>query len=138
MKKLKMLRIASRLDGVTSVFLDNILDQWLPFALTLERPWLNNAKGISCIPAGTYICKRVDSPKFGNTFEVTGVPNRDAILLHKGNIDDDSHGCILVGEQFSVWQDNSCSISASDAGFKEFLARTVAINEFELEIREVW
>jgi len=133
MKLFKLLRIAKRDDGVFGVLIDNTL----PFALTAERAWLNNEKGKSCIPAGTYICKRVNSPKFGNTFEVTNVIGRSEILFHKGNIDDDSRGCILVGEQFAVWQDNSCSISASQAGFTEFLSRTAAINEFQLDILEV-
>jgi len=56
-----------------------------PFALTLEREWHLNERNISCIPAGNYQCKRVQSPKFGNTFEVKDVPHRSHILFHKGN-----------------------------------------------------
>jgi len=100
----------------------------VPFALTLEREWKNNETGKSCIPLGTYQCLRCkvspdyngDSPKFGNTFQVMDVPSRNRILCHKGNIDDDTHGCILVGEQFGILNGQR-GILASKAGFAEFL-----------------
>lgn len=78
-----------------------------PFAVSLERPWMNNQRGISCIPGGTlaspivYQCQRVQSPKFGETFEVLNVRDRSEILFHKGNVDDDTHGCIILGEAFN-------------------------------------
>ncbi len=74
----------------------------LPLALTLERPWRNNAPEVSCIPPGSYTARRVTSPKFGETFEVTGVPGRSHILMHKGNTPADTEGCILVGAQWGT------------------------------------
>ena len=130
---MKLKRIASRADGTFGVLL-GAGDE--PFALTLERPWADNAVGKSCIPAGTYTCKRVLSPKFGNTFEVTNVEGRSHILFHRGNVDDDTHGCILVGEKFESWADKSVSIQASAEGFKEFLFRLEGVDEFELTITE--
>lgn len=126
---LKLVRVASNSEGTYGVLLQGDI----PFAVTLERPWLDNKKGESCIPTGSYICKRVNSPKFGNTFEVTGVPGRDAILFHKGNLSDDSHGCILVGEMFNPVLGRP-GISASKEGFEEFLEVTSMTNEFPLEI----
>ena len=55
-------------------------------ALTLENPWRDNTPNISCIPIGTYLCKRVDSPKFGDTFEVSDVSGRTHILFHSGKV----------------------------------------------------
>lgn len=74
---------------------------------TLEPPWLDNVRSISCIPSGTYLCKTVKSPKFGNVYEVTSVPGRSHILFHTGNWagdrskgkDSDSYGCILLGSR---------------------------------------
>lgn len=113
----------------------------VPFAVTLERRWENNRPSVegkpgSCIPVGRYLCKRVQSPKFGNTFEVTGVPGRSKILFHKGNLDDDSHGCILVGEQFEIYKSEP-GILAAAHGFAEFLSLQAAVNEFWLTINEV-
>lgn len=107
-----------------------------PFAVSLERPWLDNAVGKSCIPKGEYICRRVQSPKFGNTFEVTGVNGRLAILFHKGNISDNSHGCILVGEQFNFVMGKD-GITGSKEGFEEFLRRTADLDQFTLNVFEV-
>lgn len=130
MMQVLLQRTHGRADGTFGV----LSIDGLPICVTLERQWLDNAKGKSCIPAGRYIARRVQSPKFGNTFEVTGVPNRDAILFHGGNIDDDSHGCILVGEQFNIWKDGTCSIASSRIALAEFLQRTAAVNEFQLEV----
>ena len=113
-----------------------------PFALTLERQWLNNQRGISCIPAGTYLCQRCntapeynyqDSPRFGDTFVVTDVEGRQYILFHTGNLDDDSHGCILVAEQFGSLHENTAILS-SRQGFGEFMSLLKDKNEFELTI----
>ncbi len=116
--------------GVLSEITDGIA---MPFALTLERQWLNNTSGISCIPDGEYLCKRVQSPKFGDTFEICSVPGRSHILLHKGNLDDDSHGCVLVGEQFEN-VNGSPGIQASKKGYDEFMAKATGINEFRIKI----
>ena len=62
---------------------------------TIERPWLKNARNVSCIPAGEYDVEMVNSPKFGHTYEVKDVPGRTHILFHKGNYVRDSFGCIL-------------------------------------------
>ena len=62
---------------------------------TIERPWLKNARNVSCIPAGEYDVEMVNSPKFGHTYEVKDVPGRTHILFHKGNYVSDSLGCIL-------------------------------------------
>lgn len=66
---------------------------------TMENPWLDNAREISCIPAGTYICKNNHkSPNHGMSISVTGVPNRTHILVHVGNWTSNTLGCILVGQ----------------------------------------
>jgi len=69
--------------------------------VTLEPPWKDNQHGISCIPAGTYECKRYLSPKHGyDVFEVLNVPGRSNIEIHVGNTPVDTEGCILVGTEF--------------------------------------
>ena len=105
----------------------------VPFAVTLERPWLDNTPRESCIPAGTYRCQRVDSPKFGDTFEVTGVPGRSHILFHKGNVAEDSLGCILVGEAFNPVKGKP-GITASADGYGEMMALQQGVNTFTLTV----
>ncbi len=70
-------------------------------ACTLELAWKNNQRGVSCIPAGQYICRRRYSPKHGyELFGIEGVPGRSDIEIHIGNTPKDSLGCVLVGTRF--------------------------------------
>ena len=64
---------------------------------TVEKPWKNNAPFMSCIPAGLYKIGRVDSPKFGDVWEIKNVVGRTHILLHAGNSADDVVGCVAIG-----------------------------------------
>ena len=68
---------------------------------TLELPYLNNQKNISCIPMGEYTMRKRWSWKFKKMlYEIEGVPNRSAILIHSGNYYTDIRGCVLVGDSF--------------------------------------
>ena len=76
---------------------------------TLELPWLDNRRKLSCIPEGTYRCVARKSPRFGLVYWVTDVPNRDLILLHSGNwagaiptFKTHVQGCILLGMKRGV------------------------------------
>lgn len=117
-------------NAVFGVMLD---DKGTPFAVTLERDWLDNKQQVSCIPAGQYLCKRVKSPKFGNTFEITGVPGRSHILFHVGNREKDSLGCILIAESFSDFN-GEAGVAFSSAGYKEFMQKQSGVNSFTLTI----
>ena len=68
---------------------------------TLENPWIDNQRNISCIPEGVYPV-RLRYPRESGTRDylhllVQDVPNRDWILFHRGNTAKDTSGCILVG-----------------------------------------
>jgi pyruvate/2-oxoglutarate dehydrogenase complex dihydrolipoamide dehydrogenase (E3) component len=70
------------------------------FAFTLEdkvreiKVW-----GETAIPTGTYSV----FVRYSNRFKkelvaIKDVPNFDGVLIHGGNTDKDTHGCILIGE----------------------------------------
>ena len=68
---------------------------------TLENPWLDNKRSISCIPEGEYNV-RLRYPRESGSKEylhllVMGVPDRSLVLVHIGNKAKDTRGCILVG-----------------------------------------
>jgi len=65
---------------------------------TIERPWLDNAQNVSCIPTGTYLTRWRESPRFGFTWELQDVPDRSYILIHAANYPSNVQGCIGLGE----------------------------------------
>ncbi len=91
---------------------------------TLENPWQDNQRNISCIPEGVYPV-RLRLPRESGTRDylhllVQEVPNRDFILVHRGNFPSQTQGCLLVGlgtEQDVVHN----SVLAMDLLIKEIL-----------------
>lgn len=77
---------------------------------TLELHEENNKKRESHIPTGKYLCKIVNSPKFGKVYEITNVPNRGNVLIHSGNFAGDTDkgyksdvlGCVEVGNGYGI------------------------------------
>ena len=108
----------------------------IPFAVTLEPPWKDNAVGVSAIPPGTYHCVRMQSPHFGETFEITGVPGRSHVLFHKGNKLEDTEGCVLVAEEFGGTPEMPI-VAGSLRGYTEFMALLDGQSDCELTIRSV-
>lgn len=66
---------------------------------TLEKPWKQNERGVSCIPAGTYQVKWGHMNKANvDRYELQSVPGRSAIFIHTGNYVTEIRGCLLFGE----------------------------------------
>lgn len=87
--------------------------------LTLELPWCDNLKNISCIPAGEYIVEPIISPKFGAVYEIIDVPGRTHVYLHPGNTIRDTNGCTLLGLIKGVLGDLPAVLNSKTA-FKYF------------------
>jgi len=69
---------------------------------TIERPWLDNKKNISCIPAGNYkttFLPKSASGKYRNVYHLQDVFKRLGILTHNGNLVHHSKGCIIIGKR---------------------------------------
>jgi len=75
---------------------------------TLEKPWKENQRMISCVPTGFYILEPHSSNKYPDVFALVGstvshYPNgkqRDAVLIHVANLAEELQGCIALGIQF--------------------------------------
>jgi|SRR3990167_8593168 len=79
---------------------------------TLEdEPRAKKVKGETAIPAGTYVVtlrtegrnhekyKKLYPEMHEGMLWVVDVPGFEYILIHQGNTDDDTAGCLLVGEE---------------------------------------
>ena len=68
---------------------------------TLELPYLDNKRSISCIPDGYYKVRmryaRESATRNYLHLLVEDVKDRTYILFHRGNSAKDTRGCILVG-----------------------------------------
>ena len=72
------------------------------FCDTLELPYRDNQRSISCIPIGSYKVRlrpaRQSATRDYLHLLVQEVKDRSYILFHKGNTAKDTRGCILVGQ----------------------------------------
>lgn len=112
----------------------------LPIVLcTVERPWLNNADDISCIPAGKYkVIPHGWEPGNPNHFakvkvwQIVGVKDRDGILFHVANRAIELKGCVGVGMGVVISQTDSAVQSSDDA--IKLMQRTIGNQGFDLEV----
>lgn len=96
---------------------------------TIERPDLDNAKNISCIPEGTYelrlresnVVMRSSSNEFRKGWEVMKVPGRTHIMIHPGNWSTDLQGCIAVGNSMTFLS-GSLAVATSRNAFRKLMA----------------
>lgn len=134
--------IANNPDGVPGVLIKGVDI----ICMTLEEEWQNNARNISCIPEGSYICKRITRPSGQVTFQVMDVPGRSAILFHPGNTEEDTQGCILTGLQFGTMMRKdedtgemrekfAIEPGTSKAAFDKFMATIGDRQSFALHIK---
>lgn len=102
--------------------------------LTLEEPWRENQRSVSCIPAGTYkMFKRLSPSRGVFVWELKDVPGRSNIQIHVGNKLEDTEGCILVGLQHSN-EDAAPFVADSKRAFRMWMGATEPENDAVLEV----
>jgi len=119
------------------------LQDYTPFAVTIELPYKNNQNDISCFDEGEYICERYSSEKYKNVWQITNVKNRTFILIHWANYLKDIKGCVGVGEKFSdINNDGVMDIAESknlpNEGFNELMKRTEGMDRFRLIVEKCY
>ena len=105
------------------------------FCVTLEPRDEFNARGISNIPAQQYECMRYSSPRYPNTWEITGVPERSKILFHAGNVAAHTRGCPLLAQYFGKLQGDRAVLNSGKT-FRDFMAITDRVERLHLTITE--
>jgi len=98
---------------------------------SLELPWKNNERRISCIPDGLYKCTRENHPKFGWCYRLHDVPNRDGVLIHALTNYTQTLGCI--GPALDQKDINGDALP-DNVSSKAALAKLTALNFTEINI----
>lgn len=85
---------------------------------TVEQPWRNNRRFVSCVPTGEYFLLPFSSDKYGDVVALTNGSNvvayeheakdgdRYACLFHAANWSKQLQGCIAPGELITWAQGN--------------------------------
>lgn len=107
------------------------------FCWTLEPADRLNKPNESCIPAQQYLCRRARSPKFGETFMIIDVPNRTNVLFHKGNTENNTLGCILLGQTVGKLKGQRAILN-SGKSFDSFMIAMAGAQTFHLTILTVY
>lgn len=95
---------------------------------TIELPWINNEKKVSCIPEGRYYLRKRHSTRFNWHIEVKDVPDRKHILFHPANNAlKELKGCIAP---VTLLSGNGCGLQSRRA----FLTlKTIVYKAIDLE-----
>ncbi len=137
---LTLQRTEYRDDGIFGVMTDDSGDE---ICVTLEHAYDSGAGNGSYapkIPAGTYTCLKGQHQLASmaypfEAFELQNVPGHTNILIHVGNYNNDSEGCILVGATTVPVGDGTQMIAMSNLTFRKFMSLQTT-NEFELTIKD--
>lgn len=133
--------------GKFKVFSDDDKILFECFSLEEDKEGLESGKDLR-IPAGVYNLRRHSPSRFENTLRIITkkdddkminvynheVPESRAILIHWGNTDKDTQGCILLG---LTKDNNNESVGQSRQACKEFydLMYNQDLSNINLEIR---
>jgi hypothetical protein len=102
---------------------------------TLEPPWKDNARNVSCIPSEVYQCDfmpRSSSGKYRNVYHVKRVQGRSGILIHNGNVVNHTKGCLILGTKRGQLYNQKAVLNSRTAMNK--LARILKKQPFNLLI----
>ena len=107
---------------------------------TGELPWRDNARGVSCIPAGTYQVNWRFSPKHGDCWHIDGVPGRSDVEIHSanlmGNIDEgfcsQLLGCIAPGGSVETF--NAGTVKGQEKNQKGVVGSGAKLKELQADL----
>lgn len=91
--------------------------------VSLELPWKNNAREVSCVPAGEYdIVLEYSQSKKMDLWELKDVPGRSEVKIHIANYVSDLLGCIAPGLRWAdLNKDGIIDVANSRVAFLGFM-----------------
>lgn len=103
---------------------------------TLENP-LRQTPVDSLIPVGVYKLRPYTSQRWPDVYEIVGVPGRTSILIHAGNFESNTTGCVLVGMAAGILRGQAAVMQSRQA--MDFLRKILGREEeHTLQIIDGW
>lgn len=136
---LRLIRNEFLPDGIFGVLQD---ESGNPLAVTLEHSYLlEDGSYAPKVGVGTYVCQRgmhqlAHMTLPFETFEITNVPDHTNILFHVGNYNQDSEGCVLLGQKMIQESSGIHMITNSKIAFSEFMEHMEGLDQFTLEVSD--
>jgi len=128
-----MVSMELRTSGIVAAGCFGVL--WLPnrpIAVTLERTFEREHEQV-VIPGGTHRCIASHYHRGGyDTYEIM-VPGHSRVLFHKGNVETNSEGCVLLGSSFGLLN-GVPAVLASGPAFDNFMHIMDGVQEFDLVV----
>lgn len=109
---------------------------------TIELPWEANKRSVSCIPEGVYtlskrqsgVVSRTSKGRYSAGWEVANVNGRTFIMIHIANTTSDIEGCIGIGLNLGV-VNNQWAVLDSAAAFDKFMTEMNDDDNWEITFR---
>jgi hypothetical protein len=127
MKKLHIIRVEKSQAGLIGVLLITSVVE----CFTLQPDPLDVHFSI---PAGYYQCKRFHGSKWKDTFEIL-VSGHTSLLFHSGNVEANTEGCVLLGEEVG-YLNGQRAVLASGKAFEGFMTKMGTDQECSLLIED--
>ena len=129
MKSVRIVRLENTTQGTIGVLVINgLVECW-----TMQP---DSSDTHFHIPSGSYVCKRFHGQKWQDTFEIV-VKGHTALLFHAGNTEEDTQGCVLLGEDVG-YLNGKRAVLASGKAFCEFMKKMDNEQEFNLFVQDEW
>lgn len=131
MKTVKIIRVERSEDGIIGVLkIDGRAQCW-----TLQP---DDKDTHFSIPSGSYPCQRFHGKKYPDTFEII-VSGHSALLFHPLNIEDESEGCIGLGEYLGAYKGKRAIFNTvRHKAFDDFMKVMGEDQKFNLFIEDVF
>jgi hypothetical protein len=98
---------------------------------SIECPWFNNQRGMSCIPEGLYRCIADKTGKY-QYWKLLKVDDRDNIEIHVANRPSELNGCIAFGNGWGNLNNELAVFNSKKT--LDWLQEKILPDEFNLRI----
>lgn len=131
-------RLSPRQDGILGELQSDDITSFK--CATLEHAYTDEqGSWLPKVTEGFYKCVRglhslKGSPHPFETFEIVGVSGHKGILFHVGNFNNDSDGCVLLGERIAIPEHGTLMIGDSKKTFERFMLVQQGRETFNLTV----